>query len=134
MPETESSSASHLMNDRITNKLREYAARLRSGHREGLELDVLREQKTQMLSEVYRMLCIHLGEPPTEFEWQWRDKDKEFHRDGILTPQQFREKYVPIDLDAMVCLIHCPTVETRTTACTRSTIWATWSAGIASAT
>ncbi len=86
MPETESSSASHLMNDRITNKLREYAARLRSGHREGLELDVLREQKTQMLSEVYRMLCMHLGEPPTEFEWQWRDKDKEFHRDGTLTP------------------------------------------------
>ena len=33
MPETESSSASHLMNDRITNKLREYAARLRGAHR-----------------------------------------------------------------------------------------------------
>lgn len=112
MPETESSSASHIMNDRITNKLREYAARLRGGHREGLELDELREQKTQMLSEVYRMLCMHLGEPPTEFQWQWRDKDKEFHRDGTLTPQQFREKYVPIDLDSMVCLIHCPTQET----------------------
>ena len=112
MPETESSSASHIMNDRITNKLREYAARLRGGYREGLELDELREQKTHMLSEVYRMLCMHLGEPPTEFEWQWRDKDKEFHRDGTLTPQQFREKYVPIDLDGMVCLIHCPTQET----------------------
>ena len=112
MPETESSSASHIMNDRITNKLREYAARLRGGHREGLKLDDLREQKTQMLSEVYRMLCMHLGEPPTEFQWQWRDKDKAFHRDGTLTPQQFREKYVPIDLDSMVCLIHCPTQET----------------------
>ena len=66
----------------------------------GLEIGVL--------AEVYRMLCIHLGEPPSEFEWQWRDKDKEFHRDGVMTPTQFREKYVPIDLDGMICLIHCP--------------------------
>jgi bleomycin hydrolase len=112
MPETESSSASHLMNDRITNKLREYAARLRRLHREGTGTEALRAQKTDMLSEVYRMLCIHLGEPPTEFFWQWRDKDKEFHRDGILTPQQFREKYVTFDLDSMLCLIHCPQAET----------------------
>ena len=112
MPETESSSASHLMNDRITNKLREYAARLRRAHREGVPNDDLRAQKTDMLAEVYRMLCIHLGEPPTAFAWQWRDKDKQFHRDGMLSPQQFREKYVNIDLDSMVCLIHCPTRET----------------------
>jgi bleomycin hydrolase len=112
MPETESSSASHLMNDRITNKLREYAARLRRAHREGVGNAALRAQKSDMLAEVYRMLCIHLGEPPASFAWQWRDKDKQFHRDGFLTPQQFREKYVNIDLDSMVCLIHCPTKET----------------------
>lgn len=112
MPETESSSASHVMNDRITNKLREYAARLRRSHREGIGTEALRSQKSDMLAEVYRMLCIHLGEPPTDFLWQWRDKDKNFHRDGLLTPQQFREKYVDIDLDNMVCLIHCPQNET----------------------
>ncbi len=112
MPETESSSASHQMNDRITNKLREYAVRLRRAHRDGTDNGDLRAQKTVMLGEVYRMLCIHLGEPPTEFEWQWRDKDKEFHRDGLMTPQQWREKYVPIDLDGMICLIHCPQAET----------------------
>ncbi len=112
MPEAESSGASHLMNDRITNKLREYAARLRQAHRQGLGTETLRARKAEMLTEVYRMLCIHLGEPPTEFLWQWRDKDKTFHRDGILTPQQFREKYVPLDLDSMVCLIHCPQAET----------------------
>jgi len=43
-----------------------------------------------------------------DFNWQWRDKDKEFHRDGTLTPRQFREKYVTTDLDSMACLIHCP--------------------------
>lgn len=112
MPETESSSSSHYMCDSITNKLREYAVRLRRAHREGATIETLRAHKSDMLSEVYRMLCIHLGEPPTEFLWQWRDKEKEFHRDGVLTPQAFREKYVDIDLDSMVCLIHCPQAET----------------------
>jgi bleomycin hydrolase len=60
------------------------------------------------------MLCIHLGEPPAEFEWQWRDKDKEFHRDGVLTPREFFDRHVQADLDGMVCLIHCPTLEYNT--------------------
>lgn len=60
------------------------------------------------MSEIYRMLCIHLGEPPTEFHWQWRDKDKNFHRPGKMTPQQFYKKYVGVDLDDLVCLIHDP--------------------------
>ena len=108
MPETESSSSSHMMNDRVTYKLREDAARLRQAHARGESESQLRTLKSAMLDEVYRMLCIHLGEPPVDFNWQWRDKDKEFHRDGTLTPRQFREKYVTTDLDSMACLIHCP--------------------------
>jgi bleomycin hydrolase len=65
-------------------------------------------QKDALVPALYRMLVTHLGEPPTEFLWQWQDKDKNFHRDGVLTPQQFREKYVTTELDELVCLIHCP--------------------------
>ncbi len=108
MPETESSSSSRLMNERITCKLREYAARLRQASEQGTALEVLRARKTEMLEEVYRMLAIHLGEPPQEFLWQWRDKDKEFHRDGILTPHEFMAKHISTELEAMACLIHCP--------------------------
>ena len=108
MPETESSSASRWMNDRITYKLREYGSRMRRDYRNGASLSTLQAQKPVMLETIYRMLAIHLGEPPSEFVWQWRDKDKEFHRDGVMTPQAFREKYVPQDLDGMACLIHCP--------------------------
>ncbi|GAB4459876.1 MAG: C1 family peptidase [Armatimonadaceae bacterium] len=108
MPETESSSSSRMMNAHLTHKLREFACRLRQMHRSGAGEMALRSEKAAMLETIYRMLAIHLGEPPREFLWQWRDKDKDFHRDGVLTPQQFREKYVPLDLDNMVCLIHCP--------------------------
>ena len=108
MPETESSSSTGAMNDRITNKLREFATQLRKSHTAGHSTEHLRARKEQMLEEIYRMLAIHLGEPPTHFDWQWRDKDKDFHRAGKLTPKEFYDKYVRFDLDSMVCLIHCP--------------------------
>jgi len=108
MPETESSSSTGQLSHNVTAKLREYTCRIRNAHQAGASEDELHAMKPDMLAEVHRMLCIHLGEPPTEFLWQWRDKDKEFHRDGVMTPREFWTKYVSTDLDDLVCLIHCP--------------------------
>ena len=108
MPETESSSSTGQMNWHITLKLKEFGCRLREAYKSGSSIDELRDMKPGMLETIYKMLCIHLGEPPKEFEWQWRDKDKEFHRDGIVTPQEFYRKHIDVDLSDMVCLIHCP--------------------------
>lgn len=108
MPETESSSSTGQMNEHITGKLREFACVLRKLSESGTALDELRETKHRQMAEVYRMLCIHLGEPPAQFLWQWRDKDKAFHRDGLMTPKEFYVKYVGLDLTQMVCLIHDP--------------------------
>ncbi|MDE2127940.1 MAG: C1 family peptidase [Armatimonadetes bacterium] len=108
MPESESSSSTGAVNDTVTYKLREYAAHMRAAHKKGAGVEALEQQKAKMLQEIYRMLVIHLGEPPQAFNWQWRDKDKTFHRDGMITPQEFMQRHVPVDLDAMVCLIHCP--------------------------
>jgi bleomycin hydrolase len=109
MPETHSSSNSRAMNSLITARLRENAAELRRMAAAGDDLAALRARKTAMLDGIYRMLCIHLGEPPQTFDWQWRDKDDEFHRTGTLTPQAFFAEYVAYPLDDMACLIHCPT-------------------------
>ncbi len=108
MPETESSSNTGQMNWQITLRLKEYGCRLREAHRKGKSIDDLRKMKPAMLEQIYKMLCIHLGEPPTEFDWQWRDKDKAFHRDGTLSPQEFYRKHIDVDLSDMICLIHCP--------------------------
>lgn len=107
MPETQSSSATGLMNGIITRKLRADAAKLREMAKRG-GVEALRRKKKSMLSEVYRMLSIHLGEPPSEFEWQWRNKGGDFHREGVMTPHSFKEKFVGNILDDHVCLIHCP--------------------------
>jgi len=108
MPETESSSSTGRMNGFITAKLRDYGCGLRNAAEAGATREQLDELKNEAMSAVYRMLSIHLGEPPSKFEWQWRDKDKEFHRDGVITPQEFYSKYVGYNLDDMVCLIHDP--------------------------
>ncbi|MBA7705645.1 Diaminopimelate decarboxylase [subsurface metagenome] len=77
-------------------------------HAKGAGVKKLRKAKHEILTVIYRILSIHMGTPPRRFDWQWRDKDNKFHRDGELTPQEFAKKYVTLDLDEYVCLVHDP--------------------------
>ena len=108
MPESESSSNTRRMNSILLTKLRQGASLLRKQAGDGGSDQSLRETKHQILAEVHRILCIHLGTPPTSFNWQWQDNEREFHRDGELTPQAFAEKYLQQNLDDYVCLVHDP--------------------------
>jgi len=108
MPETESSSSTSLMNSILLAKLRETAKTIRELAAAGASAEKLRAAKRKALNAVYRILGIHLGTPPDRFDWQWHDKDKQFHRDGVMTPRQFALKYVTIPLDEYVCLVNDP--------------------------
>jgi bleomycin hydrolase len=109
MPETNSSSDSRPMNLLLIAKLREYAQVLREMHERSASIKEMRQAKGEMMEEFYRMVSIHLGQPPSKFLWEWRDKDKEFHRHGEITPTEFFEQYVGFDLNDTVCLINAPT-------------------------
>ncbi len=109
MPETNSSSASGPMNMILVSKCRECARRLREIHESGASAEKMYEAKSEMMSEFYKILTIHLGKPPSHFFWEWRDKDKKFHRKGKMNPAEFFKEYVDADLDEMVCLINSPT-------------------------
>src|SRR5699024_7925116 len=88
----------------------EQAARLRNDyHVEGKSEDSLREEKADMLTVIYQMFCYFLGEPPVQFDFEYRNKDNTFHRDTALTPASFFKKYVHIDLNDYVSIIHAPT-------------------------
>jgi bleomycin hydrolase len=107
MPETQSSSNTARMNSVLQYLLRQGAKSVRAAMAaDGLE--AARAEKAEVLRVAYRALCIHLGTPPERFDWQWTDKDKVFHRDGILTPQEFAAKYVDLPLEQYVCLVHDP--------------------------
>lgn len=111
MPETVASSATREMTACLTRKLREDACRLRKAHKDGATLSDLRAKKDEMLEEIYRVLCICLGEPPKTFDFEVTDKDDKFIRDTNLTGTEFFEKYVRLNLDDYVSLINAPTAD-----------------------
>ena len=108
MPESFQSSQSMRMNRMITRKLRGFAKDLREAGLKGAGIKDLQQMKNEMLATVYQMLTISLGTPPEKFDWQVRDKDKNFHRFENLTPKKFFNEHVGFDLNEFVCLINCP--------------------------
>jgi bleomycin hydrolase len=107
MPETQSSSNTGRMNAILRSQLRQGARAVRAAYAAG-GAAAARAEKAEILRVIYRVLCIHLGTPPERFDWQWTDKDREFHRDGVLTPQEFAAKYVELPVADYVCLVHDP--------------------------
>ena len=108
MPETESSGNSMRMNAGLNYQVRQGARNIRRIYADEGGTDAMREAKQQALGAIYRILSIHLGDPPASFDWQWKDKDGEFHRDGALTPMAFAEKYISTPMEEFVCLVHDP--------------------------
>ena len=108
MPESYSSSKSMRMNRMITRKLRENAIQLRKmKHKDASKNDILSKKK-QMLQQIYKMLIIHLGNPPNTFDWQIRDKKRNFIKFENINPKSFYNDHVGLKLDEYVCMIHCP--------------------------
>ena len=111
MPESKASSASGEMCSALTTKLREDACRLRSAYGNGAKREELAAQKEEMLGEIYRILCICLGEPPKTFDFEVEDKDGKFIRECGLTPKAFYEKYVGLNLNDYISIINAPTAD-----------------------
>jgi bleomycin hydrolase len=107
-PESQSSSATRWMNASLKDLLRSSACELRKMISDGMELEKIRARKEEMVGNVWRLLCMHLGTPPERFDWQWRDKDNKFHRKGEMTPLEFSSEFVSVDWDDYVCLVHDP--------------------------
>ncbi|MCR5519302.1 MAG: C1 family peptidase [Bacteroidales bacterium] len=93
-PESLVANSTSAMRGQIANILRQDGLALRDA---GKKAD-LQAMKTEMLKEVYRLLCLSYGVPPTEFEWTRRDaKDNEVST-KTYTPKEFYEEFVGYDL------------------------------------
>lgn len=107
-PDSYSCLDSKEMNQICREKLREWGASLRRWAREGKRMECLRESKKIMLSEMYRILSIHLGTPPRKFDWEFIDSNKAFHVYQNCTPGSFFQDHVAVSLQDFVCLVHSP--------------------------
>ncbi len=107
-PESSSSSSSRLMNGVLKDFLRSTACEIRGILDNGGSEEQARQKKEERMAEIWKILCIHLGTPPERFDWQWRDKDGEFHRKGEMTPHQFADEFVDIDWEDYICIVNDP--------------------------
>lgn len=111
MPESSNSSNSRDLNNYLNKLLRKDAVTLRSLVAEGKADEEIQKAKEDMLQNVFNFLAMSLGTPPTEFDFEYRDEDKNYHLDQHLTPQSFFEKYVGVNLDDYVSIINAPTAD-----------------------
>ena len=94
MPETLNANNTSQMRAQITNKLREDGLRLREAKPKDVQA-----LKVQMLGEIYRMLALCLGVPPTEFTWARYNGKGEFVSEKTYTPKSFYQEFIGEDLE-----------------------------------
>ena len=103
MPETNHSSKSMAMNYILTHKLREFASILRKKPAKNSAA-----LKQEMMSIVYNLLAMFLGQPPETVNWSTRNADNKYISISDMTPKDFYKKYADIKIKDKVCLIHAP--------------------------
>ena len=107
--ETYQSCHTNSMNHYLNRNLKICAAKLRAMVAEGSPEAEIQAAKSEMLGRVYGFLCSCYTEPPKTFDFEYVDKDKNYHIEKGMTPASFCEKYVGDLLKKTVSVIHAPT-------------------------
>ena len=106
MPESYSSDNTSKMARLISSRLREDGLILRKMVAEGKKAADIEKAKTEMLSTVYRMLSLTIGQPPTQFTYAHRNKDgKAVGEPKTYTPQEFFKEVVGDKLNGTFIMV-----------------------------
>ena len=76
--------------------------------KENKDILELRKMKELFLEENYTFLSKVLGEPKSEFNFEYKDKDSNYICYKNLTPIEFKNKFLTIDLNDFVSLGNLP--------------------------
>ena len=82
----------------LARTLRQTGIELRKASEKGASLAQLRKRKEEGLKQVYRLLSLNLGVPPTTFSYTLRDKEGKAISTETYTPQSFYKRFVGADL------------------------------------
>ena len=94
-PETYSAENTSKMASVIKSKLREMGLELRRMVADSKKANAIQQRKTEMLSEIYHMLTITLGEPVKEFSFAFKGKNgKPVNSPKKYTPKEFYQEIV----------------------------------------
>ncbi|MEG2849210.1 MAG: C1 family peptidase, partial [Bacteroidales bacterium] len=78
----------------------------------GKKANELSGEKINILKDVYRVLALCLGEPPTEFTWKYKTKDGEV-KSLKTTPKEFYKEVIPAEYNPQnyIMIMNDPTRE-----------------------
>ncbi|MGT2677288.1 aminopeptidase C [Streptococcus pseudoporcinus] len=110
-PESVSSSNSKELNEILNKLLRQDAQILRECISSGLDAQAIQAKKEALLQEIFNFLAMNLGLPPKTFDFAYRDKDNQYHSEKDITPLEFYQKYVGLNLSDYVSIINAPTAD-----------------------
>lgn len=106
MPETYNSDNTSRMAKIVSSKLREYGLELRRMVASKKKDADIKRRKTEMLSTIYHILTLTLGEPVKEFTYTFRDKDgNAVGETKTYTPQSFYEVTVGKKLNGSFIMV-----------------------------
>lgn len=109
MSETQSSENTGALQRILSLKLRENGLEIRKLKESKANNDKIRTRKTEMLSEIYKILVYNLGIPPKEFNWRYLSKDKTISETRKYTPKSFYKESLPdVNLTNYILLMNDP--------------------------
>ena len=107
-PETNTSSATRETAQLINFSIRKFASDAKALYLEkGLE--AVRKEKEEVLNKIYFLLINAYGLPPEKFDFEYTDKDGNYHIEKGFDALSFKEKYLGNSLNDYVSLINAPT-------------------------
>ena len=105
-PETYSAENTSRMSALVSSKLREYGLELRKMVADGKKPAAVKARKTEMLATVYRMLCLTLGQPVSEFTYAFTDKNgNTVGTPRKYTPKEFYQETVGVPLNGTFIMV-----------------------------
>lgn len=108
MPETFNTQDTTGFGKALNLKLRRDAIQLRQMKQNGASDAEIQAERELLLAQVYKMTVIAVGTPPETFDFEYRDDQMKYHIDRHLTPKEFYDKYVGVDLDDYVVVTNSP--------------------------
>jgi bleomycin hydrolase len=108
MKETAHSGDSEDLNKIVLEKMHEAASWFH--HHRDESASSLRKRKNEVMEDIYRILVLFLGEPPSSFDWSFTNAAGDSNIITDLTPQKFKETLLPgINLRDFVSVANIPT-------------------------
>ncbi|MBR1889756.1 MAG: C1 family peptidase [Alloprevotella sp.] len=108
-PESFAANNTSKMSQILSLKLREFGLELRRLAGQKTKAKDLQKRKEEQLAEIYHILTICLGTPPSKFDYTLRNAKGEVLSTDSYTPRSFYEKYINKDLqNSYVLLMNDP--------------------------